>query len=193
MIYCFNKINMQVVKNFSNSRIKEHFTIQTKDSKFYVYEHNILVTDEMESLKAAEAKITLILLERKQIKKDASLLVILSKRALSRNSDVQEWPIKNRTCKVCSNDFETPTKRGFFRKVFCSKKCCLEFHNNKRSIEKKEKVELKELKCIICGIIFRQTKSNHVCCTQKCSNTNSIQKKKNLNNGDNSFLTLLAN
>ena len=180
---------MQLVKDFPTDMATEHLSIRTKDNKFFVFKAEKRVSSELGNFQLAEAQIEQLL----QARKNNSAAILTSQNGEEGIVSTEEVLLKIKNCKYCSTQFETPNKRGFFRKVFCSKKCCLEYHNSNRNKDKKMKEELKDTNCIICGTIFRPTKSNHLCCSQKCSNTNSIQKKKNIHLGDNSFLTLESN
>lgn len=177
---------MQLVKEFPTDTPTEHLSIRTKDNKYFVFNEEKQVSSELGNFQLAEEEIEFLLLARK----NNNAAIITPQNAAESNVSKEEVLLKIKNCKYCSTQFQTPNKRGFFRKVFCSKKCCLEYHNSNRNNDKKMKVELKDTNCIICGTIFRPTKSNHECCSQKCSNTNSIQKKKNIHLGNRSFLTL---
>jgi hypothetical protein len=180
---------MQVVKDFPADTATERLSIRTKGNKFFVFKDKKRVSSELGNFQLAEAEIERLLLARKS----KSTAARSSKKRVEAEIPNVETVLKIKNCKFCSTQFETPNKRGFFRKIFCSKACCLDYHNSNRKDDKKLKAEVKDVNCIICGTLFSPTKSNHVCCTQKCSNINSIQKKKYSHIGDHSFLTLEAN
>ena len=180
---------MELVKEFPTDTATEHLSIRTEDNKYFVFQEEKRVSSELGNFQLAEAEIELLLLTRT----NSSTAVFSPKERAKKELASKEIVLKIKNCKFCSTEFTAPNKRGFFRKIFCSKACCLDFHNGTRKNDNKEKEALNDINCIICGTIFTPTKSNHVCCTQRCSNINSIKKKKYSHIGEHSFLTLEAN
>lgn len=165
---------MQIIKIFPKHKEKAHFSIRKWNNKYYVYEGDKLLREELDSVNSAETEISLIILNRRKM----GLTEIPVKYVAE--TIVEPFPSKKSNCRQCNNEFVASGK-GSSRKVFCSKKCSVKFHNSKREEMPENRKEVKfpiVANCVVCDTAYTKLRSNHLCCSPKCSTKKYVKDSK---------------
>ena len=126
---------MQIVKIFPNNKNKCHFSIRKNLNKFYVYEGDMVLREDLENINSAETEISLICLARQQ-----SFVKVVPVKYVSGvvQNTIEEYAVEIKNCKQCKKKFDVVKKRGSLNQAYCSPKCRTKFNNSKRIIKDKE-------------------------------------------------------
>jgi len=129
---------MQIVKIFPNNKNKCHFSIRKNLNKFYVFEGDMVLREDLESINSAETEISLICLARQQ-----SFVKVVPVNYVSGvvQNITEEYAVEIKNCKQCKKKFDVVKKRGSLNQAYCSTKCRTKFNNSKRIIKDKEMFE----------------------------------------------------
>ena len=129
---------MQIVKIFPNNKNKCHFSIRKNLNKFYVYEGDMVLREDLENINSAETEISLICLARQQ-----SFVKVVPVKYVSGvvQNTIEEYAVEIKNCKQCKKKFDVVKKRGSLNQAYCSPKCRTKFNNSKRIIKDKEMFE----------------------------------------------------
>lgn len=164
---------MQIVKIFPNNKNKCHFSIRKHQNKFFVFEGDKMLRTDLENINSAETEVSLIVLARKN--RGITEIPVTYQEGVVVNVLSEEVPyIEKHKCKNCDQPF-LQTRSN--RKKYCSKECSTKFNNKKRPTKNIPPMIKEDRKCVVCNAQFTPSRSNHVCCNNKCSLVNYKNKK----------------
>ena len=167
---------MQIVKIFPNNKNKCHFSIRKHQNKFFVFEGDKMLRTDLETINSAETEVSLIVLARRN--NNVTEIPVTYQEGVIVNVLSDKVPyIEKHKCKNCDQPF-LQTRSN--RKKYCSKECSTKFNNKKRPTKNIPPMIKEDRKCVVCNTQFTPSRSNHVCCNNKCSLVNYKNKQDEL-------------